>query len=269
MIWARRLLAISGITYVFTGLTFFFLPEYTAESFPWTITPFVAMTIGGWTLGIGMMGLEALRRFDPTRGYPSMIALWAFSALQLVVTFGVSGARTDHWLTYPYVFAMVAGLGSGLAGVPGLWKLRSELMSKGDGVPRWIRALYVAFVVVTGLLAFVTMFVLPTDGAVFPEPLGVFTTRAFAAFFAALALGAFPLMFTRDPEPCAQYARAGLYPIALILAAAVSFLVVFDFGARPGGLIYIGAYVVTGIAAISIVVWHRRELEAFEPTPRY
>ncbi len=272
MTWSRRLLAIAAIMYVFCGLTFFLLPDYASANFPWNVTAFVAMTIGGWTLGMGFMAREALRGGATERVYPTMIAIWVFSALELLVAGAFIGSlKVDNWLTWPYLLALGLGTASGVLGAPTLWRMRHELAAAGEGAgpPRWIRGLYATFVVVTGLLALVALVVVPTNGTVFPEPLGAFTTRAFSGFFAALGIGAVPLVFSRDIEPAAHYARAGIYPIALILFAAVSYIGLFDFGARPGGLLYIGAYVVTGIAALAIVLWHRQETAEPDLTPRY
>ena len=261
MTWSRRLLAASGIAYVFTGLTAFVLPEFAAANFPWNVSEFVAMTIGAWTLGIGLMALEAARSWrNGGRPYPLLVGAWLFSALELIVVLAfLPSLRTDHFLTIPYLAALALGAASGVLGARGWWAKRGQLAAEGDDMPRWVFVTYAAFVVVTGLLAGVAMIVVPVSGAIFPEPLGPFTTRAFAAFFAALAAGALPLLVTRDVEAAAQYARAGLYPDVLILAAAISYVHLFDFRARPGGLVYIGAYAVTAIAAMSVVYWHRRQ----------
>ncbi len=259
--WSRLFLALAGIAYVFTGLSFFVLPEYAAGNFPWNVSPFVAMTIGGWTLGIGLMALESFRARSIAGTYPALLAVWSFSLLQLVVLAAFAGvARGDHLLTWPYLLALALGSVSGLAGLPAVWRRRAELAAAGDGVPRWIRAVYRAFVVLVGLLAVGALLIGGSDAGVFPEPLGAFTMRAFAAFFAALTIGALPLAFARDAEPAVQYARAGLYPVALITAAAISFVDLFDFGARPGGLIYFGAYGVTAAVAAAIVVWYRGQI---------
>lgn len=256
--WSRLFLALAGIAFIFTGLSFFILPEYSAEHFPWNVSPFVAMTIGGWTLGIGLMALESFRGRSIVRTYPALLAVWSFSLLQLVVLIAFAGVvRSDHLLTWPYLVALLLGTASGLAGLPALWRRRAELAAEGDGMPRWIRGAYIGFVVLVGLLTLAALLIDASGASVFPEPLGAFTMRAFSAFFAALAIGALPLAFARDVEPAVHYARAGLYPVALILVAAISFLNLFDFGARPGGLVYFGAYGVTAVVAAAIVVWHR------------
>ncbi len=266
MTWSRRLLAASGIAYVFTGLMAFVLPDFAVANFPWNVSEFVAMTIGAWTLGIGLMALETARAWR--RGdhpYASVIAVWAFSVLELLVVLAfLPLLRTDLFLTYAYVLALLLGVASALLGAAGWWRMRRELLAqgaRGEGMPRWMRVVFAIFVLVTGLLAVAALLVVPTGATIFPEPLSAFTTRAFAAFFAALGLGALPLLFTRDVDAAAQYARTGLYPDVLIVGAAISYVHLFDFSARPGGLVYIGAYVVTAIAAMAIVYWHRERSE--------
>ena len=61
-----------------------------------------------------------------------------------------------------------------------------------------------------------------SNSRVVPEPLSPFSATAFAAFLVALAAGALPLAVTHDVEPAAQYARGGLFPAVLALAAALS-----------------------------------------------
>jgi len=259
---SRLLLAGAGVALVFTGLGFFLLPEYAAENFPWHVSPFVAMTIGGWTLGAGMMALDAIRGGSVTRFRPVILALWAFALLELIVVGASLGAlRTDHWLTWPYLLAMVLGLASAIAGAPFL--LRSEVGARttdddDEPMPSWMRLVFVTFTIVAGGLAIAALVLDVSNGRVVPEPLTPFSARAFAAFLGALAVGTLPLLVSRSAAPGVEYARAGLYPIALILAAAVILSDAFDFGARPGGLVYIGAYIVAALVALAILVWYRR-----------
>jgi hypothetical protein len=83
--------------------------------------------------------------------------------------------------------------------------------------------------------------------------------RAFSAFFASLVAGAVALLFSRNLAAPVELARVGLYLMVPIVIATLANLGSFDFGARPGGLIYIGAYVATGlIAAVSVWWYHSR-----------
>jgi hypothetical protein len=112
--------------------------------------------------------------------------------------------------------------------------------------------------VVTLVLAVAALTLDVTNSRVVPEPLSPFSATAFAAFLVALAAGATPMVVTHDAEPAAQYARAGLFPDVLALAAALAFTSSFDLAARPGGWLYIGAYVLVAIVALAITLWHRR-----------
>ena len=139
-----------------------------------------------------------------------------------------------------------------------LWRRRSLLATQGDGLPVWLRAVYALFALVTLGLVIAALTLDVSNGRVVPEPLAPFSASAFAAFLTALAIGALPMVVTRDIEPAAQYARAGLFPDVLALAAALAFTSSFDLGARPGGWLYLGAYVVVAAVALAITSWHRR-----------
>jgi hypothetical protein len=259
-LWSRRLLAVAGVLLTFTGLMFFLVPEYAAENFPWAVSPLVAMTIGGWTLGLGLATLETVRDWALPRVYATLLAAWSFSILEmLVVVAFAERLRTDHLLTWPYVGALILGALSGAFGLPVAWRRRAELGSRSaDQSSRGLRAVFGGFgVLVLGLAAAVLVFDTATP-RVFPEPLSPFTAGAFAAFLASLGVGALPLLLARDAQPAIHYTRNGLYLIVLITVAALSYLHVFDFSARPGQLIYIGAYVVTGAVAVALLIWHRQ-----------
>ncbi|MDL2335008.1 MAG: hypothetical protein QFC55_03120 [Chloroflexota bacterium] len=260
--WSKTVLAVCGLVLVFTGLGLFLLPEYGAENFAWNVSPFLSMTIGGWSLGLGVMALDAARSWASnglSRVYGSVLAVWLFAVLQLAVVVGFSAVlRTDHLLTYPYLLALLLGTLSAVLGAPVLWRRRQLLATQGDGTPRWLRATYALFALVTLLLAAAALTLDVSNGRVVPEPLSPFSATAFAAFLVALAAGALPLALTHDVEPAAQYARAGLFPDILALAAALSFSSTFDLAAHPGGWLYIGAYVLVAIVALAITWWHRR-----------
>jgi hypothetical protein len=260
--WSKTILAICGLVFVFTGVGLFLVPEFGSENFAWNVTPFVAMTIGGWSIGMGVMALDAARLWASTglsRVYASVIAVWLFAILELAVVIGFGAIlHTDRLLTYPYLLALVLGTISALLGAPTLWHRRRLLRTQGEGTPTWLRATYGLFAFVTFALAIAALTFDVTNSRVVPEPLSPFSATAFAAFLVALAAGALPLAFTNDVEPAAQFARAGIFPDILALAAALSFSSTFDLVGRPGGWLYIGAYVLVAIVALLIVWWHRR-----------
>jgi hypothetical protein len=263
--WSWWLLWSAGITYALTGLVFFVLPAYSAGVFPWKVTEFVAMTIGGWTLGIGLMALYTAWRGTFATHFSPLILVWSFSVLELVVVLAFLGAlKVENWLTWPYLISLLLGTASGLLGIPVLWRMRRELMREDHGprpVPIWLRLIYLGLIVLTWTLA-VANFVrgTATGGTVFPEPLSGFTTQAFAAFFFSIGLAAVPLLFNRDVRPHIEYARTGIYLITLITLAALLYINRFDFSGRPGGLLYLGAYIAAGIVVVALLIWDRTRL---------
>ncbi|HUP83577.1 MAG TPA: hypothetical protein VM284_05235 [Candidatus Limnocylindria bacterium] len=260
--WSKTLLSIAGLVLIFVGAAMFLLPEYGVENFAWNVSPFVAMTIGGWSIGMGLMALDAARlwaRNGLSRVYAAVVAVWLFCVLELAVVVGFAPLlRSDHWLTYPYVLALGLGAVSAVLGAPTLWRRRPLLATQGEGTPRWLRATYAVFAVVTLALAVAALVVDTSVPRVVPEPLSDFSATAFAAFLVALGAAALPMAVTNDIEPQVQFARAGIFPDVLALAAAASFSSTFDFAAHPGNWLYIGAYVAVAVFALGIAWWHRR-----------
>jgi hypothetical protein len=264
---SRALLLASGAVFLGFGLVLFALPAMSADNFPWRVSPFVAQTIGGWAIGTGLIALDAAWRWDVSRAYAGLIYVWAFSLLQLLVVVAFRGGlRTDHWLTWLYLLALVLGVASGAAGLPVLLALRDRPRS-GPGVPRLVSAFAAALAVLLVLLAVVLLVRdSPIDGrTVFPDVLTVFTVRAFSAFFLSLLVGVASLFLSRDPEAWVTLARMGLYLVVPITLAALLNLGLFDFSARPGGLIYIGLYLLVGAAEASGIWWWQERRPAASP----
>ena len=265
---ARWLTALAGALFVGVGLVFFVLPGPSADGFPWRVSPFVAMTIGGWAIGTGLIALDAARRWDLRLTYPALAFVWVFSVLELWVVVAFLGAlRTDQPLTWPYLAALVCGTVAALPGVVVLWRERGVLTEPGAAVPRWVRFFTLSFIVVVGFLA-VSLLLRDANAegrTLFPETLTLFTVRAFSAFFFATVAAALSLLPSRNVATAVTFAQMGLYLVIPITVAAIAHIGVFDFSARPGGLIYIGLYVFTAVLAIASVIWYRRRGERARP----
>ena len=71
------------------------------------------------------------------------------------------------------------------------------------------------------------------------------------------------VLLARSIEPYVALAWGGLYLVVPITAAALLNLSLFDFARRPGGLLYILAYVVVGAVLAAVIVYLRRHPEGF------
>jgi hypothetical protein len=98
---------------------------------------------------------------------------------------------------------------------------------------------------------------LSTTGQIFPEPLTLFTVRAFAAFYLALAVGLVALLLRPRAASGFMLGIAGVALIVPILAAAFLNLGAFDFAARPLGILYLAAYLVVLFPAAAFLWRHR------------
>ena len=72
---------------VLIGVVFVAAPSWSQERFPWLVSDFVTMTIGGWRLGYRVPGRGGRPAAVDLGGavHPSLVYLWAFGALELGV----------------------------------------------------------------------------------------------------------------------------------------------------------------------------------------
>ncbi|HET7144199.1 MAG TPA: hypothetical protein VFI68_09290, partial [Anaerolineales bacterium] len=58
---SRTLIRILAVLYIVLGAILFAAPAWSAANFSWKISPFVAMTMGGWCLGNAFTAWETAR----------------------------------------------------------------------------------------------------------------------------------------------------------------------------------------------------------------
>ncbi|HEY4691389.1 MAG TPA: hypothetical protein VIK33_18925 [Anaerolineae bacterium] len=58
---SRLLTRLMAVLYAVLGVILFFVPEWSAANFAWKVSPFVAMTMGGWCLGNAYFAWESAR----------------------------------------------------------------------------------------------------------------------------------------------------------------------------------------------------------------
>jgi hypothetical protein len=253
------LLWIGAAAFVAVGVPAFFAPAWAREQFPWAVGPFLTQTIGGWSLGTAAVAIHAALTGLPRRVYGLLIYLGLFGVGQLAVVAGFGDRlQVGHVLTWPYLLGLAALATGAASGALVLGRRRDE--GNGRRATWWIRVIallvggFVLFLAVGTLLA-------GPDGAtargeVMPEPMGLFSIRAFSAFLFALAAAILSLVASREVGPYRELGTSGLYLIVPItLAAALNFSL-FD-PSKPGTMVYFWAYVIVGLIIVAVLLYER------------
>lgn len=259
---ARTGFRLVAVLYAVVGVPWFFSPTQSAGRFPWSVTPFMAMTIGAWCLGNAWVCLVAarVRRWALVRAL--VVYLLAFGLTQVgVLVWFRDRLETGRPLTWPYVAALGATVVVGAFAVLDLRRAHPVPDLLDTPAPRWGRWFVVFFVVFTVFLAGVAA-VAPAiglEGRVFPQPMTPFTLRAFGAFYLSLGIGATALLPVRVVRPTLYFGLAGLGLVVPITATIPLFWDVFDVGTHPLQALYVAAYVgVLAVTALGLV--RRRDL---------
>jgi len=252
---SRWLTYLTAILYAVLGLSLFLLPAQLAPVFAWKVTPFITMTIGGWCLGNAWLAWIAGRRWQWSLVHTALIYLWLFGVGELLVVFYF---RDKLVLAHPAAWLyLITLLVNAAAAVPGLadWiRLRpaSESMGRPTRTTHRIMALlFVLFVGFLGVYGSSAPIGAPgTNGGIFPEVMSLFTLRSFGVFYLSLALGVVPLIWERNLVTFLTHSLASYGLVVFITIAALVYIGLFDFAARPGGLAYFAAYLLVGVALL-------------------
>jgi hypothetical protein len=259
---SRILTYISAGCYLLLGAILFLAPGWGSGKFAWNVSPFVLMTIGGWCLGNAVFAWQSARNWRWALVYPSLIYLWLFGIFEAFVLIAFRDrVNLEPALGFSYIVTIGVNALTAIMGMIDYLRLRPDGRAEGTAIPGYLRALIIFFTLNLAILALGGLFAraggLSTEGGIFPEPLTLFTVRAFAAFFAAICLSALPLAWARNLTPMFSYGQAGLILIVPILIAAFVNFDKFDFSGRPGGLLYMGAYIVVFVL-VAWGIWYYR-----------
>jgi hypothetical protein len=266
---SRAVHRFTALAYLGFGGLLFLAPAWAAERFPWTVTPFVAMTIGGWCIGVTCFSWIGGRRGPIGAVLPVLTFVWLFGLSEIVVLFvDKPSFRVDAPLAVPYVLSLALTLASGGFGLLDLAHrtARGEDIHGDEGAPvrGAVRAVLVGLALLLGLLAVGVLVAgtvsSATSGKVFPEPVTLFTVRAFGALNLSLAIGALIAAVRRSRTASAWLALAAGFLIVPTLIAAFANFATFDLSNRPLGAVYVGAYVVLLGLIVPFVWQHRRVL---------
>ena len=265
----RTLLLVAAALFLVIGIPFFLAPDWAASEFPWRVGPFLAQTIGGWSLGTAAIAAHAAYFARPRRIYPLLIYSGLFGMGQLVVVVAFADKlQTGHLLTYPYLGGLLALVGASLAVGYSWLKTPPGTDNTGQRPLWWARVLVI---VVGGFVALLALgaFIAGPDGTtargeVFPEAMGLFSIRAFCAFLFALTMAILSALLSRDLAPYRALTFAGLYLVLPITLAALLNLSRFSFS-LPGTMLYLLAYVIIGLLLIAMLAYERVRPDAFKP----
>jgi hypothetical protein len=249
---SKSLTFFTGSLYAILGLLLFFLPEKLAPVFAWKVSAFVTMTIGGWCLGNAWLGFIAARRWEWGMNYTALIYLWMFGITEMGVLIAFRDKLIlEHPIAWLYFVTLMVNLLASILGVFDWIRLRPVREQRGKQVQWWQRAAVLVFILLVGFLGVydsTNQLGDPgTNADIFPELISLFTLRSFGLFYLSLALAAVPLLWEKNLNTLLSHGFAAYGLIVFITAAAFVYLHLFDFTAHPGGLLYIGAYLIVGV----------------------
>jgi hypothetical protein len=177
----------------------------------------------------------------------------------------------DSVVAIGYMVTIGVNVSAALSGIMDVLRSRPSFEVEGMPIPGYVRGLIIFFTFNLSILALGGSLAkaggLSTEGGIFPEPLMLFSVRAFAAFFGAICLSALALIWTRNLTPMFAYGQAGILLTILIVIAAFVNLDKFDFAARPGGILYLGSYLFTLITTTWGIWYYRPTVHRAERVP--
>jgi hypothetical protein len=248
----------AGALMIINGLILFFAPEWASQNFAWNIAPFTAMTMGAWCMGGAAFAIEAVRQRRWGVEYPGFAYLGAFGLLEIGVLLAhLNLFKPGALLTTPYLLMLLAVTAAGISALID-WRSRGlRVALPGDApIPVWLRVLQGGFVLSVGILALILLAGPARPGrAIFPDEMSAFTAHAFGAFYLSLVLTIVSSILAKSLAPVLTTVRAGVAVALIILVPAFIYFSSFDFAARPGGLIYIGANMLVILIAIAIFAY--------------
>lgn len=247
-----RLLYILAAAYGLLGAILFVAPHWASTHFAWQVSPFIAMTIGGWCLGTALACFIVARRQD----WPAMVCPIVYLGLFGVFETAVLIAFRDRLLlanplAWLYVATLIGTCGFAIAAAMEAMRRRPVLVPRGPHLGATAIGLTVGFIALVGFLGIYGLTATPgmpgLNAGIFPELMSPFSLRAFGAFYLALAIAVVPLLVARGIGNLVSHGFAMYSLLVFITAAAVVFIDRFDFAGRPTQMIYIGVYLAVAL----------------------
>ncbi len=240
---SRQLTYLVAGLYTLLGLPLFLVPGWAAENFLWSVSPFVAMTIGAWYLGTAFVAWQSARDWRWSLIYMGMIFVWAFSLLETFLLIAYwSTLRLDGWIAWLYIFTLAVGSIVAVLGILDWRRNRPSTAGDGPQVPFWQRIFLFIFIAFALYIALPLLIGTATGGKIWPGELSPLTARGFGAFYFAITLGDTFGIFERRLSTFHFLIPFATVGSILLLIPALLYLHLFNFQTQPGGLVYIGTY---------------------------
>jgi hypothetical protein len=258
---SRVLTYLLAILYTVLGLLLYFLPQTLAPVFAWSVTPFMTMTLGGWSLGNAWLAWFTARRWRWNLVFSTLLYLWLFGIGELGVLFMFREKLVlAHPIAWLYLITLIVNAAAAIIGVIDWLRIRPSFSSDGRGFTSSQYAALIAFIIFVGFLGLygsLAQIGMPgTNGGIFPEVMSLFTLRSFGMFYLTLALAVVPFLWIRNLSAILHHAIASYGLIFFITIAALMNIGRFDFASRPGGTLYFLAYLIVGIPLLFVFRKH-------------
>ena len=254
---SRLLTYLNALLYAILGAFLFLLPTQLAPVFAWNVTAFMTMTIGGWCLGNAWLAWVTARRWQWNEVFSSLFYLWMFGIGELIVLFLFRDKlKLEHPIAWLYFVTLIVNSLTAVVGILELLRKRISTITSGATLSAGQRIVTVIFVIFVGFLGLYGCSAqigdVGTNGGIFPEIMSLFTLRSFGVFYLTLALAVLPYWWNPNFNALLHHSIASYGLIVFITLAAIIYIGLFDFAARPGSLLYFGAYLMVGIPLLFV-----------------
>jgi hypothetical protein len=239
------------VGYAVTGAILYVAPAWASANFAWRISPFVAMTLGGWCLGNAWLAFTIARRGNWPAVLSPLLYLALFGVFEAAV---IVAFRERVLLTSPlawiYLVTIAATALFAVAALVDGWRRRPVVATVGARTGAVSFALTLAFIAAVGFLGLYGLLAVEgmrgLNAGIFPEVITPLSLRAFGSFYLALAMAVIPILWTRGLGNILNHGYTSYGLLVFITVAAIVYIGQFDFVARPTQAIYIGIYVLVG-----------------------
>ncbi len=254
----RTLLLITAAIFAAFGAVLFVAPTWAAPRFPFEASPFAVMTAGSWFLGGAFLAWWSVRDARWAVVYPGIIYVAALPILETGVLIAHLDEVESSVVTWSYVAVLAVGVVTAVAaGVEAVRARAEHTQPVGRPVAVWARVLTALFLAFDLRIAIPLLLGITRGGRIWPGELPLPVARSFGAFYLAIAIAVLPLLVARRTGPILWLMPGAIFGAVVITTPALVYLELFDFDHEPGGLVYIGTYLVVLVVASVVLAVNR------------